>query len=40
MDLNLSSGNILISGKVELQKEKLVKHLLRKIHDKKSVFSI
>lgn len=38
MDLNLSSGNILISGKVELQKEKLVKNLLRKVHDKKCIF--
>lgn len=38
MELNLNSGNILISGKVALEKEKLVKHLLSKIHDKKCIF--
>ena len=38
MELNLNRGNILISGKVEIEKEKLVKHLLRKVHDKKCIF--
>lgn len=38
MELNLNSGNILISGKVEIEKEKLVKHLLSKIHDRKCIF--
>lgn len=38
MELNLNNGNILISGKVELEKEKLVKHLLSKIHDKSCIF--
>ena len=38
MELNLNSGNILISGKVGFGKEKLVKHLLMKVHDKKCIF--
>lgn len=38
MDLNLNNGNILISGKVEIEKEKLVKHLLMRVHDKKCIF--
>lgn len=38
MELNLNNGNILISGKVGIEKEKLVKHLLRKVHDKKCIF--
>lgn len=38
MELNLNNGNILISGKVGTGKEKLVKHLLRKVHDKKCIF--
>lgn len=38
MELNLNSGNILISGKVGTGKEKLVKHLLMKVHDKKCIF--
>lgn len=38
MELNLNNGNILISGKVGIEKEKLVKHLVRKVHDKKCIF--
>lgn len=38
MELNLNSGNILISGKVGTGKEKLVIHLLMRVHDKKCIF--
>lgn len=38
MELNLNNGNILISGKVGTGKEKLVIHLLMRVHDKKCIF--